>query len=343
MKSSRLTPRLLRHAAFGALFVALFSTGCSEHRSSASAPTDPGSSAATLLAPVPVPLPTSPQHSRNSLTYMPLAIGNRWDYSIEATSRLESSDSPPETVHEEHLWASQIVGTDQIDGTIYFTQAEFDPRSLEIPLPDFAVRSDASGFYHLDVVYPRLTTGEAGARNTTWMNDHRTAVQAAAARTTHRAAFEAAAARVAARVQAIGLPGLVKPGALVETGLPTRGQGTGFRRGNALPGELTMLLYPLTGNMRWIVRDEPLFTRNVAGRERMDLPAGSYTTWAIEGGSELFGPNDRVVFSYATDGLVRIRGHFESEATDEVGNPVGLMIFEMDQKLTSFRTGVFPL
>ena len=341
MKSQRGSSSQHLRLALVALSLALFAAGCSEQRARNTAPTDPGSRAGTLLAPVPVA--RSPQHGPNSLSYMPLQIGNRWDYSIEVTSRLESGDSPPEIVHEERPWTSQIIGTDQRNGVIYFTQAEFDPRSLAVPLASFLVRSDASGFYHLDLVQPGITAGEAGARNETWVTDHLSAVRTAAARTTHRAAFEAAAARVAARVQALGRLERVTPTSLLETGLPLRGQETGFRRGNALPGELTMLLYPLTGNARWIVREDPLFTRRVAGRERMNLPAGPYTTWAIEGGSELFGPNDRVVFSHATDGLVRIRGRFEAEAVDSTGNPVGRVLFELDQKLTNFRTGVFPL
>ena len=107
-------------------------------------------------------------------------------------------------------------------------------------------------------------------------------------------------------------------------------------QGGPAPGEITLLRYPLSVGARWVVRDSPRFTRVVVARERVRVPAGVFAAWRLRGGSERFGPEDRVDFWYAPAGLVRIQIHLVGDATDDQGNLTGRVVIESDQVLTDF-------
>src|ERR1043166_3659568 len=111
--------------------------------------------------------------------------------------------------------------------------------------------------------------------------------------------------------------------AYVERTVPDAGQRAAFLRAAA------RLATP--------ARRPPHRARSVLAREPLLLPAGAFNAWRIRGTSELFGPTDRVTFWYAGAGLVRIRVHAESPATDETGNVIGRAVFDSDQRLTQVR------
>src|SRR5262249_51494339 len=81
----------------------------------------------------------------------------------------------------------------------------------------------------------------------------------------------------------------------------------------------------------------PRFARHVVGREVVRGPARMVAAWKIRGTSELYGPDDRVFFWYASVGLVRFRYRLIGEATDPFGNPVGTLVSDFDQSLTALH------
>ncbi len=257
-----------------------------------------------------------PLASLRGLPY-PLAVGNRWEYRIRANTRIVSPGTPDVVFENESPWTAEITGTASVEGRSYFLQEEYDPRVLRVPGGlRFAMRQDRSGLFERDIALRIGSTVPARACDapTAGVSALRSALATSLAGHPRRAAFERAGAELEARLRSVlaGPPG-----------------------GGPDPGEITHLRYPLRVGARWVVRESPGFSRHVVGRERLLLRAGSFVAWRILGGSELFGPADHAMFWYAGSGLVRIRFHGESDATDESGNVVGRVIHDTDQRLVA--------
>ncbi len=342
MQLRRLPRNATRAMAPALLMVTLLVSGCSTHRT-ASDPDSvtPGSSAGALLGADPGALRPD-QLTWNSTFLMPLAVGNRWDYTVRTRTRLISPGSPDVIETWESPWTSEIVSKQPINTQEYYLQAEYDPRSLEFVVARWGLRQNRSGLYSLDLPV-RDPLSAAGVRSTE-RPDARfaSALAAAAAKSRHPAAFAAAAERLAGRLFVMSMPGRGEglPGMSGIPGLPARSGDFGvLRRGHPLPGEISLLVYPMFVGSRWVVRESPRFTRVVEGRERTAVPAGVFETWIQRGHSELYGRSDVVRFYYAREGLIRITVHAEQEVTDLEGNALGRMIMDMDQSLSSLTLG----
>jgi hypothetical protein len=85
------------------------------------------------------------------------------------------------------------------------------------------------------------------------------------------------------------------------------------------------------------VRDEPRFARIVVGRDRINVPLGTFAAWKLRGTSELYGPEDRVHLWYSNLGLLRFRYHVEADAVDEVDHVIGRVVTDSDQSLTGIH------
>ena len=329
-------PKLLRSprprglASAGLAVLVVLAAGCSTNRLPDSGQAGSGSPAGAQLAPGPSPEVGFSSNLGNS--HQPLAVGHRWDYAVRANFEIHHPGEPPSVGEESWFFRREITGQTNIHGIGYFLQSEFDPNSEYAGVTRFAVREDAYGVYSTDLYTtgaPALRTGPPGPD---WVRSLESSLLDAVAGHPERAVFERAAAALAQRVRAAAT---VSP-VLEHPGLPRRGEPQGFRRARTLPGEIALLLYPLVRGSRWIVRDSPRFTRDVVGRERVSLPSGDVFAWVIRGESEYYGPNDLVTWNYTKQGLVRQRLRFESVVRDELGNPIGTMRVDIDQKLIAF-------
>ena len=321
------------------LLLALLASGCStQHDASDADPIAPRSSAGALLGSDPGAISLD-QFTRNGSALMPLAVGNRWDYAIRTSTRLVEPGSPDVIGLGESTWTSEILARQPINDQEYYLQADYDPRSLAFVVAQWGLRQDRSGLYSLDL--PSLGPHSAPAARSGRPPDTRFAavLAEAAAKSRHPAAFAAAAERLAARLAIISMPGrgLGLPGLPGFTGTTERGGDVGpLLRGDPLPGEVTLLVYPMFVGSGWVARESPRYTRVVERRGRTAVPAGEFETWVLRGRSELDSPGDFVRFHYAREGLVRVTLHATLAVRDIDGSLLGHIIMDMDQSLTSF-------
>ena len=300
--------------ALAALAISL--AGCKHAYGSDGLPLDASGGAGRLLAPAGSGIPDG-FGSRRGLFY-PLAVGNFWSYSVHTRTTITTAEGPQPPVDSDRPWMAFITGTEQLGGRQYFLQSEFDPRAGAIPPPGFPMREDASGLFELDLVFPSPAAAAGGvAPSEPLAAELAATVDHAFADPRRRETFRRAVAQVSEKLTAIRLTAV--PG-----------------RGGPAPDEITLLRYPLFVGARWVVRDLPLFTRAVVARERVRVPAGVFAAWRLRGGSERFGPEDRVDLWYASAGLVRIQIHVVGVAVDDRGNLTGRVVTESDQVLTSF-------
>jgi len=283
---------------------------------------DRSSSIASQLLGAPAPSPGVGRLLGRARSLYPLAVGNRWDYDIHTTTTVVTDQGAEPPVTDDSPLAAEIVATAHIGERDYFLQSESDPRIVGATVA-FPMRGDASGLFELDR-FP-APAGIAidfagGGRGTSLAEELRAVVDRSSATAAHRAAFERAANALAVKLAAVGALGF---GARA-TGGPD-------------PDEIAVLRYPVFVGAHWIVRDSPQFARTVVGRDRLEVPAGRFSAWRIRGTSDRFGPDDRVAFWYAAEGLIRIRVHAVGEAVDDQGNLVGKVLFDSDQVLTALH------
>ena len=296
---------ILAHAALALLLAsALVAGGCShQDRAAISAP----DAASDLLAPSP-----DPGGLQLGRLLVPLAVGNRWDYRSRFQVTIVTDSGTQPGFDEVTPLRDEITGTEQIGEHEYFLIQESNPASGE-NYGVFRDREDHSGLFEHDPPSPpagALAADEAAAF-ARQLSDY---VERTVTDEARRAAFQRAATVVAAKLAAVRRPA-----------------------GGADPDEITFLRFPLFVGASWIVRDSPRFEREVTAHERVELPAGAFSSWSIRGTSELFGPEDRLQLWYGQEGLLRLRFHGVSEATDPSGNVIGLVVADMDQSLTAFH------
>lgn len=247
----------------------------------------------------------------------PLAVGNRWDYLIRARVVTIPDAGEPTTVFNRSPWSAEVVSTEVRGAHEYFVVAEGDPRSAAPTMPRYFQRQDDEGFYELDVppAVPGLHADGGGQPFDATID--LAALDASLAGRPHREALARAARQVVAKLDRMRWSLGTLPAATA----------------GAEPNELTFLRYPLQVGAQWTVRESPFFGRIVTGQEELLLPVGRVRAWRIRGLSELYGPNDRVLFWYGRPGLVRTRVHAESDATDDAGNVIGRVVADFDQAL----------
>jgi hypothetical protein len=250
----------------------------------------------------------------------PLAVGNRWDYSLRTASVVVSPSGPlPPALFEGSL-TDQIGGTERVGTRLYYLHSQVAPNASTARFAPLRIRQDRSGLFELDTPQFRAAadaTDAVAAQLARSLSDY---VERTVGAGAQRAAWQRAALQLAKRAA------IVRQEALGSPLASNRG---------ADPGEITLLRYPLLPGAQWTVSESPLFARTVVARERVNVPAGSWLAWKLQNTSEFLGPNERVFLWYANVGLVRATSHLETVATDDAGNPIGLLTFDSDQQLTN--------
>lgn len=325
------TARVVAPLLLSLALLALFAQGCSRQTTSDPGTLEPGSGAGSLLGADPSPGQRLDGSRIGSVSHMPLAVGNTWDYTVHTRTQLITDGVPGEITLTESPWRSQITEERTIEGTDYFMQAEYDPNSLANWVSRYALREDRSGLYNKDLITLPTPARVVSEAEDAFVKDVQSAVARAAATSPHRAAFEAAAVRLGARVAAMR-----QPGGMIGR-FPRRpgpGAPRGFNGGGPRPDEITMLSYPLHMGSSWIVRDDPRFERLVIAREHTTVPAGQFIAWVLRASSELYGPNDRVHLWYARQGLIKLTIHADVNVVDDTGNIIGRAIVDVTQDLS---------
>jgi hypothetical protein len=297
----------------------------------------PGSVAGTLLGADALDGAQSDPILRN-FSHQPLALGLRWIYTGRMRTRITVEGEPDVVTSETAPWVVEIPRMQTADGFEYYHVAEYDPRVVGLVAPQWALRADVTGVYQLDLLRKDTNGAAAPSSSEALAARFESSVQGAAANSQHGAAIESATASVAERALLLGLTGF--PG---HPGLPSPGEETGLQRGRARPGEATVLSYPLRRGSRWLLSEFPRFTRSVVGRERVRVPAGDFDTWVVRGNALLFGPNDRLTMWYAREGMVRFQAHLEGGVFSPSGEPLGVVIMDIDRALLEVGPGAFPL
>lgn len=296
---------ILTHATLALLLAsALVAGGCSHKGPAAISGAD---AASDVLAPSP-----DPGGLQLGRLLVPLAVGNRWDYRSRFQGTIVTDSGTQTGFDEVTPLRDEIIGTEQLGEHEYFLIQESNPASNET-YSIFREREDHSGLFEHDPPSQpaRALAADEASAFARQLSDYVARTVADEAR---RAAFQRAATVVAAKLAAV-----VRPA------------------GGAEPGEITFLRFPLFVGASWIVRDSPRFERTVTARERVELPAGGFSAWSIRGTSELYGPKDRLQLWYGQEGLLRLRFHSVSEATDPFGNVIGHVVADLDQSLTDFH------
>jgi hypothetical protein len=301
--------------------------GCARDRAPETAPLKSSAAAVRLLGPDPsgdtFPWPDL-QRRFASLPY-PLAVGNHWEYSIRVHTTITDNAGQQQTDSFEYPYLVDITDVTNVQGRPYYVQSEYDTRVVGPgPSAQFLVRQDRTGLYNLDILSAAPIEAPSGAGSSAALSER---LVASVARTPAAAsnpdAYRRAALNLAQRVEYMLHPALIagSSGRLI---VPT-------------PGEITLLRYPLYVGASWIVRVSPRFARRVTSREPLEVPAGQFPAWRIDGSSELYGPNDRATFWYGADGLLRILSHAEANAVDNAGNIIGTVSSDLDQVLASVK------
>jgi hypothetical protein len=322
-----MTTRALAAARALTLCALLALAGCSHHATGTLPSDDSQAGASRLLGPTEGDKPFDWPSGDGSAfglqgqgpSQYPLAVSNRWDYSIRLRTTIIDDHGAQPPVVTEHPWVAEIIGTRDLGTRTYYIQAESDPRvAAAAPSLTFLLRGDRSGLYSTDAISTEGGSARAALNTAALL---RQSVGQVLTDESQHPAFERAAIALATKLDAMRDDMLAyQP-----------------RPGGADPGETTQLRYPLHMSARWIVRDSPRFVRTVVGRERLRLPAGDFTAWKLRGTSELFGPGDRVHFWYARAGLVRLTLRAEVDVVDDANTVIGRMIVEQDQVLESLH------
>jgi hypothetical protein len=301
--------------------------GCAKDRASNSSSLQSDAAATRLLGPDPLGgMPPWPDLQRrgNWMPY-PLAAGNRWDYTIHTitTTVIDAVRQLPDTT--ESPWLALVGDPVMVDGRRYFLQSESDPRVMApSPAVLFLTRQDRTGLYERDVytAVPAAAGSESGAGAALGERLAASVARMPGA-ASHPEAFRRAAFDLAGRLEWMMHPALTVASPNLGPTPPAL--------------DHAALRYPLYVGASWIYRDSPQYTRRVTSREPLAVPAGRFTAWRIAGGSELFGPRDRVTFWYGSAGLLRIQAHAEVNAVDSGGNIIGTVLVDSDQVLTAAK------
>lgn len=254
----------------------------------------------------------------------PLAVGHRWDYVIRARVVTIPDAGEPTSVSHRSPWLVEVTGTETRGAHEYFVVQEGDPRSAAPTMPRFYQRQDDDGFYELDV--PAMASEVAPADAPLADRIDLRALDASLAGRAHHASLARAARQVVAKLERI------------QRGIAATPLGSA----GAEPDELTFLRYPLQVGSEWTVRESPFFGRVVTGQEELALPVGRLRAWRIRLVSELYDPDDHVVFWYGRPGLVRTRIHAEADAVDDTGKVIGRAVADFEQLLVRVSRSAGP-
>jgi hypothetical protein len=263
--------------------------------------------------------------------FFPLSIGNRWTYRGAFTLRLEG-----DSISEVYQYAEQreLIGYEELFGREYMVETQKQWSSILPFPPDNATtywirnRQDKAGLYEADYFISIPPDSGAGSL--------------APASSTERLDVlnrETRQRRFGDRLKAAGHDGyqtaLTRLGdkirtaeaAIRATGMSRRPRRIGGPPGGVLADEITRLKYPLHPGQHWVIRDSPFFFKSHVEAYRIfSLPAGRMGGHTIRIDIDGFDKHDRVELWYGRNGFLGMRMHVKSVATDELGNPIGVLI-----------------
>jgi hypothetical protein len=266
-------------------------------------------------------------------SFFPLQIGSRWTAQAQQRITVRAADGSiidDETIHANI--AREMIGTETIANRSYVIERT-TVDALSPFGPYFAnetwvrYRQDAAGLYEADVapnIPPVLNSDDPANSDAKGPS----AIQSAPSvldrlQADHRDAFRQTWNRLQRRVLAIR--SLHDPASLAAAG----------PRGGLMPGELTRLAYPLRPGAEWAVRDDPFFGSVVESNQSIQVPAGRFPGTRIRLVSVFDGPNDWIRLWMSRAGQLALRFHIEAEAVDPNGNPLGTLILDYNEGLSS--------
>lgn len=323
------TPSLLLLTAFLLAALALF-PGCSEETSP------------VQNAPAPDVDPYFAGNATGNLAgglwadYYPLRTGNRW----RSERRFRVWDDDGNVINDITGESTrELIGQEELAGRIYtveeWTMSEGIEGEVHSTTYWIRYRQDRDGLYEADVtaVEPPTLLASPGKENqrrtlttSAWNDDG--AVQAMVRQVkdpTRRAAIAAHLVRHR-QVVAAALFGAT---AYAASAGPEA-------------GEITRLLYPLRRGRSWVIRDEPLFTAEVEGRELLRLPIGRRVGVRVRITPPGAGPDDEVFLWFSSCGMLRLYARLQGEMTDPDGTPLGTINTEEIVELVEADVGGRP-
>jgi hypothetical protein len=273
-----------------------------------------------------VDAPTDPSDpSGPNGAFYPLDLANHWSYARTFRFQIVPNSGPP-SPPEEFLSTLDIdlIGHEERYGREYVVQRETYHEDDNVFSSSFLYRQDRGGLYNADPE-PVTDLVARSSRRPSGPFANAAPIVAALRAVGAGPAYMRAVVRLLEKHQQIRQVAL-RAGVIADAARP-----------GALPGEITMLSYPLHTGASWIVRESPIRVVNsVQASESLELPAGRFTGWRIRiDFPDLFGPDDRAQVWQSRSGLLQLRAHFVGEATDDQGNFIGRVISDETQELTS--------
>lgn len=271
--------------------------------------------------------------------FFPLDFGDRWQQETVATFVVVPNVGEPGTPDTMRTKTqTEVTGTEILSGTSYTLLEQRWTQGTVHGTYWFRYRQDRMGLYEADVSI--VQPPSSGLRVLT-STEAREAPREASAWET-QASREAQRERLAAQLHQRGVhPGFVRAldqalarhamirevASTVRFGAERGATSKASPTGGPLAQELTRLRYPLHPGASWIVLDDPRVTAMVEARETLAFRDRRLTSWRIRiDWPGVFGPRDVAHVWYGRCGELQLVAHLEGVATDENGDPVGLLI-----------------
>ena len=252
--------------------------------------------------------------------FFPLQIGNTWEYTGSF-----SVDGDVISTRQDKL---ELVGHEELFGRTYVLQKSVI-RETDLTGTDEFIwwtryRQDRAGLYEADVPLtdPPASPGDAVTSQRVVDKKKGTSFRE---RMMKRVDWQGKSpAYRAALTRNLDLHQMIRHAAASMGVEPTP-------PGGVMSDELTRLAYPLHMGQYWAIRDVPLFSSTVEGREMLDLPAGKRVGVRIRIDSDLFGPNDEAWIWFSREGQLKLFARLESQLADGSGSVVTLEIEELEK------------
>jgi predicted small lipoprotein YifL len=321
--------------------------GCGRARGPADGPTAPVNASSEAIASAPDAAEPAPAELDHQAFY-PLEVGRAWSYDRDVSFVIVMpSGYVGQGLDFRYDTERRIIGTERRGDVSYVVESDRwaedgEPMSDPSRVHWWRYRQDRTGLYEADVsgreppvlegvsssaeTSEALLASEATPREPGTGPEVEAAFAAEIARLEHAESYRAAWDKLMERRRA--LREALAAGSR-EARILAHGRGGGARS-----DEIVRLVYPLRPHLRWFVRPDPRVLTIVEGHEVLDLPAGRFHGWRMRiVWPDYFGPNDSALFWYGRDGFLLSRFHFESEATDELGNVIGTIVADEEERL----------
>jgi hypothetical protein len=271
--------------------------------------------------------------------FYPLVVGNHWTYDARfLTTVIDSAGNATATAYVRATDEHELLCSTAASGNTYVAERQTFTSDVGTGTSWVVYRQDGRGLYEVDDAIPLFTCGDLRDGLSLAGNaEGRDAISALAQRAWAGRAPSASAARERwlqrEWTRQIQLHQQIRAALGIAPGeRPFPGPPSG-----ALPGEITRLRYPLRPGQRWIIRDDPLLASRVVAREKLRIGAVPVDAFKIQITSELFGPSDRVYIWYGRVGYVGMIAEVSSTAMDDEGNPLGRLVTQQQEILTSYE------